>query len=225
MTAGARWYEGRRPRAAPRHGQDLILARPRAPDYADKRAAILDGAARLFARQGFAATTLQDVADACAMSKSLIYHYWQSKEGLLFDVLESHLAHLVAQVEAGAAAPAEGPRARLHHLAGHLLAAYESADDRHAILLNDLAALDPTRQEAIRALERRIVAVFSAAIADLSPAFADQPDLLKPVTMSLLGMLNWHHRWHRPGGALDRSAYARLAADLVISGLDGVART
>jgi len=46
-----------------------------------------------------------------------------------------------------------------------------------------------------------------------------------PVTMSVFGMLNWFYLWHKPGGPIDRDAYADIVADLVIGGLPAVCET
>src|SRR5690606_36531613 len=64
------------------------MARLRAKDYDDKRAAILEQAAGLFATEGFAAASLSRLAAACETSKASLYHYYQSKEAILFDILD-----------------------------------------------------------------------------------------------------------------------------------------
>ena len=50
------------------------MARTQAPDYEERRIAIVDKAAELFARRGFTGASLSDLAAACQTSKSLIYH-------------------------------------------------------------------------------------------------------------------------------------------------------
>ena len=46
-------------------------------------------------------------------------------------------------------------------------------------------------------MERELVAIFAEAIAQVLPAIGRDKALLKPVTMSLFGMLNWHYMWFR----------------------------
>ena len=60
------------------------MARTQAPDYEERRIAIIDKAAELFARRGFMGASVADLAAACQTSKSLIYHYFPSKEDILF---------------------------------------------------------------------------------------------------------------------------------------------
>jgi TetR/AcrR family transcriptional regulator len=66
-------------------------------------------------------------------------------------------------------------------------------------------------------MERELVRIFSDAVAGVAPQLRDEP-LLKAVTMSLFGMLNWHYLWFKEGGAVTRTDYAELAARLIAEG-------
>ncbi|MFX7764111.1 hypothetical protein ABTK05_20850, partial [Acinetobacter baumannii] len=61
------------------------------------------------------------------------------------------------------------------------------------------------------------------ALALAVPQLAGQGALLKPVTMSLFGMLNWHYMWFRPDGPMTREAYADLVTRLILAGAREVA--
>ena len=63
-------------------------------DYDQRRGRIVERAARLFARDGFLGSSISELADACRISKSAIYHYYPSKEDILFDVMRSHVVAL-----------------------------------------------------------------------------------------------------------------------------------
>ncbi|MEJ1159545.1 TetR/AcrR family transcriptional regulator [Prosthecomicrobium sp. N25] len=196
------------------------MARPKAVDHDDKRSALLRAAARLFADAGYDRSSMAEVAKACGVSKALVYHYYVSKDVLLHDIIRQHLEELVEAVETanGRDLP---PRERLERLAVALLEAYRDADAEHKIQINELKKLPREQQDEIRALERRLVAVFADAIAAAVPALAGTP-LLKPVTMSLFGMLNWHYLWFRPGGPISRQDYARIAVRLATEGARGL---
>lgn len=199
------------------------MARTRSQDYDTKRLAILRASARLFAQHGYAGTSITMIAEACGASKALLYHYYPDKESVLFDILSDHLRALVAAVEAASGEPpGEVAEGRLERLAGALLEAYRDADAEHQVQIAGLRLLPPARQAALKALERRLVALFSAAIAEAVPALDGDP-ALTPVTMSLFGMLNWHYLWAREGGPLSRADYARMAVRLVEAGAPAVA--
>jgi TetR/AcrR family transcriptional regulator len=197
------------------------MARPRASDHADKRRLILHRSAGLFAAHGYDRASMNMIAAACGVSKPLLYHYYRDKEELLFDVLRVHLEELVDAVEA-ADDPALAPEPRLRAMARALLEAYRDADAEHKVQIAHLQLLAPERRERLRALERTLVARFAAALAELAPTLAGQ-GLLKPLTLSLFGMLNWHYLWFREDGPLTRGDYADLATRLVVAGTRGLA--
>lgn len=192
------------------------MARPRAADYDGKRKAILERSAKLFAKNGYDRTSMAEVAAACRVSKALLYHYYVSKDELLFDILKSHLEDLIAAVRAVDGKLA--PRERLRALVGALLAAYKDADHQHKIQINELSKLAAAKRQQLIALERELVVTFSNAIGAVNGAVGASPRLLKPVTMSLFGMMNWHYMWFREGGPMSREEYADLATQLLIEG-------
>jgi len=197
------------------------LARTRAKDHDAKRAEIMKTAARSFADAGYHGASMSGLARDCGISKALIYHYYDSKEALLFDIIESHLSDLIVSVEE-AGAESGDPETRLQHLVTALLDAYRDADAEHKVQINAMSALPDTYQVRLRELERRLVEIFADAIRELNPDLFDGRPLLKPVTMSLFGMLNWLFMWFRDGGAVSRKDYAKLATDLLVNGVRGM---
>ena len=197
------------------------MARPRAQDYSAKRDVILRRAADLFAQHGYSATSIAMIAGACGVSKALVYHYYPDKEALLYNLLRAHLEALINVVEAATGQGAS----RLHAMSEALLEAYRDADSQHQVQISSLKLLASERQEALRKLERRLVDLFADVLAEALPPLAASP-LLKPVTLSLFGMLNWHYLWFREGKGLSRADYARLATSLLLNGAEAaLART
>ncbi len=192
------------------------MARTRAQDYDAKRQAILHRSAELFAQYGYSGTSITMIAEACGVSKALLYHYYPDKVAVLFDILFDHLNELVAAVEE-AAGSAKDPQQRLYALCAALLEAYRDADSQHQVQIANLKFLSDERQETLRALERQLVAIFAESIAETVPEVGHGP-LLKPLTMSLFGMLNWHYLWFREGKGLSRQQYALMASQLITSG-------
>jgi len=198
------------------------MARPRASDYDEKRRAILDRSAELFAAHGYDRASVSRIAEACGVSKALLYHYYKDKDELLFDVLRFPLEELL---EAVAAVPkAAEPKARLRAMSIALLEAYRGADARHKVQLNHMSLLSAERQAELKGMERELVTAFADAVAAARPELKGTP-LLKPVTMSLFGMLNWHYLWFRPHGAMTREDYADLATRLILDGSAGLDAT
>jgi AcrR family transcriptional regulator len=186
------------------------MARKQAPDYEQRRQAIVEAAAELFAERGFLGASVADLAEACSASKSLIYHYYPSKEDILFEVMDSHLLQLTGAVET-VAGSAASPERRLSDLTHRFMGLYVGAAARHKVLLNELDRLPPDRRAAIVARQRRLIEMVEGLIAAVRPDLAT-PRAKRPLTMLFFGMINWTHTWYRPQGP----ASPEEVADLVV---------
>ena len=194
------------------------MARIRAADYSDKRNALLRVAARLFARDGFDRTSIAGIAAAARVSKALLYHYYASKDALLFDIIHTHLTDLLGQIDA-ADDSTLAPEAHMERLIETALFAYRDADAMHKVQINELDKLASSQRRVIRALERKLVTIVARAATRLNPKFAgESAALLMPVTMSLFGILNWSYLWFHDDKPLSRAAYARLVTRLFVDG-------
>lgn len=192
------------------------MARARANNYDDKRRAILDRSAELFAEHGYDRASMNKIAAACGVSKANLYHYYKDKDELLFDVIRVHLADLLHVVET-ADQPDLAPEARLRELVTALLEAYRDADAQHSVQISNMRFLSDERQSALKNMERELVRIFSSAVSRIAPQL-EGTTMLKPVTMSLFGMVNWHYLWFRNEGPFTRADYAELATRLIIDG-------
>ena len=198
------------------------MARTRAVDFAEKQHAILISAAAVFAEQGMEKASMAQIALRASVSKALLYHYYPSKDALIFDIIETHLTALDSAVQVADDEKLE-PTDRLHALVWAVLDNYRGADNQHNVQLNGTSALSDEQKDTIRAIERRIVKRFSNVLGSINPNLK-RPDnpLLMPVTMSLFGMLNWVYMWFREGGSITREDYAKLATKLILEGVKAV---
>jgi AcrR family transcriptional regulator len=195
------------------------MARTRANDYDKKRLGILSRSAALFAAHGYTGTSITMIAEACGVSKALMYHYYSSKDAVLFDLLSDHLQHLVTVVDAASQSSSDGQE-RLFAISAALLEAYRGADAEHQVQIASLRLLPAAQQESLKEMERQLVVLVSDALVTAIPSLAKKRHLLKPLTMSLFGMLNWHYLWFREGKGITRDKYARMVTGLILAGAD-----
>ena len=181
---------------------------------------ILAHAAHLFARQGYAATSMNEVAEACGLAKASLYHYYRDKYSLLISIADTHVSRLRAVVmevsEAGLA-----PRQELRELIRRFLAEYSDAKDAHRVLTEDVRFLKTADRGRVLGKERDVVAGFAHAIGRLRPQLK-RAALSKPLTMLLFGMINWMFTWMNAEGPLDYDAMAPVVADLFLGGIGAV---
>ena len=199
------------------------MGRPRSADYEAKRQRLLEVAAPLFARHGYDRTSLSMIGAAAGVAKSLVYHYYRDKDAVLADLLRRHLEELVAAVEAASSPDERPPERRLADMAVALLEHYRNADAEHEVQIAHLKLLpEPVRNE-LYALERRLVRLFADTLVAVEPVLAGDRRHVKPLVMSLFGMLNWAFLWFREDGPMDRRSYAEFATRLVIGGARAIA--
>jgi AcrR family transcriptional regulator len=191
------------------------MARPRAATYDDQRSRILAEAAALFAQRGYTATTMNDVAAACAVSKAALYHYFADKHDLLVHIAVEHVARLEALVQEVTDEQSDAAQ-RLDALIRRFTAAYANAQNEHRVLTEDVKFLRDDERARIVAAQKRVVAGFAQPIAVLRPDLKAQSTAL---AMLLFGMINWTFTWLKPGGALTHAQLAPMVSQLFFGGL------
>lgn len=198
------------------------MARTRATDFEEKRRGLLEHAAAVFAEQGMEKASMAQIAAHGQVSKALLYHYYPSKDALIFAIITTHLEELDAAIEA-AQDPELPPRKQLRQLVGAVLENYRGADNEHKVQLNATSALSDAQKAEILSMERKIVRHFSVVLKEINPKL-DNPErpLLTPVTMSLFGMMNWVYMWFKEGGRISREDYADVATTLILEGIKSV---
>lgn len=196
------------------------MARTQAADFDERREAIIGKAADLYAKSGFLGASIADLAEACGVSKSLLYHYFSSKEDILFEIMSSHVDAL--NYAADGLQQSEDAEALLRSLTHSFMALYVGASSRHKVLVNDLDKLPEARREKIVNSERRLLDTVDSILARLSEPLANSPHQRRVMTMIYFGMINWTHTWFDPRGPVNTDALA----DMVVSTfLHGVAKT
>jgi AcrR family transcriptional regulator len=197
------------------------MARPKSSQHELKRDEILDVAAQCFAQQSYPAASMNDIATAGGTSKARLYHYYESKEAILFDLLDRYtqrLLALIGQVEATAQRRNLDDRAALHELIHSFLAEYESSATRHVALLSDTKFLGEEQRELILNRQRDVVSAVTRFLRRAYPQRLTASNQTA-LTMMLFGMINWTFTWLRPGGPLSYSAFAEEVIAVLERGL------
>tara|TARA_R110002110_G_scaffold211304_1_gene424004 strand:+ start:26038 stop:26598 length:561 start_codon:yes stop_codon:yes gene_type:complete len=182
---------------------------------------ILKTAARVFADEGIARASMSQVAKACNISKATIYHYYDCKEALLFDILDTYLKDLRDQLY-NLSLDACTPDEQLGLFVREALIAYDGMDAEHKIQTEGITHLTEGRQSILKQYQRDMVTQLTAIIAQIAPErFDGDAKLLRFTTMSVFGMLNWFYMWNKTADPDTRLAYADVVTQLTINGIKG----
>lgn len=196
------------------------MPRERAADYDEKLESVCDAAARLFAASGYPSARMAEIAAACGVSKSMLYHYFQTKDDLLFHMIEEHLLEVIDALEQATAEESLGAEDNLTRFVQAFVRRSAGSRQRNLVAMNDAKFLSPKHRAVIREMERKIVDLVAAQIRGLNPHCSDQ--LLKVFTFFLLGILNWSDGWYDPEGAIKPDELATYISELYIRGFSGV---
>lgn len=176
------------------------MARVQAADYGEKRQAIVDASARLFAESGYPAVRIAEIAKACGVSKAMVYHYFPAKDDILFHLVREHLEQVAASLEGEIDPDPQVERDRLESFIRGFLESSARARQRNLVAIHDVVYLSPPRRKEMEALQRRIMELLGDRLAAANPA-APKP-LLRPMALYLMGVLNWSDRWYRADGPI-----------------------
>lgn len=190
----------------------------RSPKWQARREAIVDRSARVFARQGYHATGINELCDANDLGKGALYHYIGSKEGLLAAIHD----RVMDEVMRGADRVAEAggsPSAQLERLGEELLEVIHRYPDHVWVFLHEFPALTGDRAATFRTrrqeYERRVEGVLRAGVE--SGEFRDLDPWL--TARGWLGMHNYTYLWLRPGQRLTARDVAKPFAEIFIRGI------
>ncbi len=195
------------------------MARTIAKDHDQKREQILKRAAKIFADQGFDRASMTLLAKECGISKANIYHYYDSKDAILYDILETYLQDLRDRI-CNVDFEGLGPEEKLRKAVREILFAYQGADDEHRVQISGMNALADDQQKKLREYQRDMVSFINNILQELSPeTLGDDKAKLRGATMSVFGMLNWYYMWNTGAGTKAREDYADLVSTLTVHGI------
>lgn len=198
------------------------MAKTIARDHGQKRTQILKSATKVFANEGYDRASMSLLAKECGISKANIYHYYDSKDAILQDLLESYLSALRDRV-CGLDLQGQPPEERLYLTLREILLAYQGADNEHRVQIAGLSRLPLEVQKDLRQYQRELTECVSVILAEIAPGPLGQDKVrLRATVMSVFGMLNWYYMWKPNAGTAAREGYARLVADLTLNGVRGL---
>jgi len=180
---------------------------------------ILDKAATIFADQGFAGTGIRDIADAMEMSRPAVYHYFETKESLVQELVAGVTGEILQFIIELRADRHLDHREKAHALVEGLVRRV-AARPAHMRLLaaSERSLPEPigsTHAEAKRDALVEVRAMIAEGVAD--GAFRPVDERL--AALAILGMCNWVAWWYRADGDIPVEEIGAALADLVLEGL------
>jgi TetR/AcrR family transcriptional regulator, cholesterol catabolism regulator len=184
--------------------------------YDERRAELIDAAAKAFAEGGYKETSIADLTEATGLAAGGIYHYIGSKENLLIAICDDLMAPLLEEAREIVAA-SEPPEAQLRALLRAWVAQVETHRAHMLVFAQERHLIEREPQwRAVRRQRKRfeqlLDGILAAGEADGSMAFDDRGLTL----LALLGMVNYTPTWLRARGRLSAAEVADGYCDLLL---------
>ena len=196
----------------------------------DPRQEILRTAARLFQQQGYDGTSMNDVAAALRLSKGGLYHHFQSKDEILFNLMNHAMDITEERVITPVKAIAD-PEERLRTLIRCHIAVVLSERDREiTVMLHENHPLSPSLRKRINARKKDYIHFLENLIGEVqanAQTNAQRSGRTKgsvnprAAAFALLGMLNWIYQWYRREGSLQEESLVQQYTEIFFHGAFG----
>ncbi len=179
------------------------------PENKDTKATIRKAALRMFAERGYNAVSMRDLADAVGMRQGGLYNHFEGKQALLFDLMESHMVALLAELDE-AMADASGTRARLEAFVRHHVAHHLNYPDDVFLAYMEIRSLDSGNRARIVALRNRYEHVLREILEDGGAEGLFSIGDAAVHARMLLAMMTGVTVWYRDNGRLSRGEAVEL---------------
>lgn len=188
----------------------------KSPSDSPRRAEICRAAARIFRDRGYDATAVSDIARALRMTKAGLYHYFPSKEAMLFEIMSFGMERMEDEVMRPARAIRD-PEPRLRQMLMQHARIITRAEGAVAQLFHEQRALPAAMRRVVNEQERRYFHLVRDTLKELKAGGRLRDVDPSIAALSLIGMIQWMPRWFREDGPLSIDEAARDLTDLALA--------
>ncbi|MHB1406240.1 MAG: TetR/AcrR family transcriptional regulator [Desulfitobacteriaceae bacterium] len=182
------------------------------------REKIISMAVELFQEKGYRATTVQDIANKCGVTKAALYYYIQSKEEILWEIFDQTMTTAEQRMD-GLMKENVSLEQRLKAIVSNHIMNVRDDSPYMTIFFTEKAHLPRDKQEQItnrrRQYENKIAEIFEQGIRE----GVLKPLPVLPTVYGLLGMCNWMYQWYNPNGKLSAEEIAKVYTEILLQGL------
>ena len=185
----------------------------------EQRNVIRKAAAKLFFEQGYENTTIRDIAKATGMSSSVIYYYFDSKEEVLYQLVDETLSAALKHIR-----KIEKSEKNLEEKITSILkehTVYVYAMDEYALfyLVHDHKSLTAKHKELLTKKRKRYAKVLVRILDELK-AKGMMVDMNTTVcAFAFFGMVSWTYRWYDPKGKVDTEELSEVFRQIFTKGI------
>jgi len=191
--------------------------RPKAIEQ--KKRIIAQTAAVLFSEKSYLDTSLADIAVAAGFTKAGIYHYFPSKDEILFYVTNTFLDEGLEEIEQQLSGVKDS-RAKIRTLVHHVISHYTREQSAAKTLFHDNMLLPSQSFQIIKEKQRRYVQITVDILGEFFGQKLSKGHMIS-LAFLLLGMCSWTFSWYKPQGSVTPDELSEIIYDIFIEGIQG----
>jgi AcrR family transcriptional regulator len=208
--------------ASPVTGRKLRHVAASTHDLSDSRfdrrlATLLEHAARIFCEKGYEGASMRDLSRATGMSLAGLYHYFESKEELLYLIQKHTFRTIIDNLRERLKSSADAEERIRIFIESHI-AYFLANKEAMKVLTHEDETLKNGYGAEVRAIKREYYRVCLELLEDFQRAKGLQFSGRLAV-MSLFGMMNWIYTWHNPRVDAGPEEMARQMGDIFLRGV------
>src|SRR3954469_2302283 len=193
---------------------------PPEPSAYDRRLGeLLRHAAQVFCEKGYAAASMRDLSRSSGMSLAGLYHYFDSKERLLY-LIQKQTFTSVLRSARERLERVKGPEHRVRVFILNHLEFFLEHKEEMKVLSHEEDILRDAYGSEVRAIRREYYRLAESLVDDLKRARGLEFES-RIAVLSLFGMINWIYTWHHPRVDADAEALARRMSEIFLNGVIG----
>jgi len=185
----------------------------------EKTANIVKVAAKLFNEKGYLETSMEDISNAAHLSKGGIYHYFSSKNEILFYISTSYMDLLLKNLEEELR-KMEDSFSKIQLIISRHIEVYTKYISEAKTTLHEAHLLPSEYFKKYAQRERKYYRIVADVMSEVfgSPIKKGQ---LRVITFTLLGMCNWIYHWYKPKRLVSPQELSRIISEIYCRGVMG----
>jgi len=188
------------------------------PKRLDKKNEIQRVVARLFAYRGYHHTSMREIARELGMNQSSLYHYFTSKEDVLFRLMNDAMDEVLRELEEIYASELEAED-KLKRVLHSYIRSYAGDQERLILLVNEMNSLTDTKRLILVDKQRQYVRLIKSILKELV-----EEDKMKEIdaslaTLAFFGMVHYTIKWYHKDGPITLDELARLFVEIFTRGI------
>jgi AcrR family transcriptional regulator len=188
------------------------------PKRFEKKTEIQRVVSRFFAHKGYHHTSMREIARELGMNQSSLYHYFTSKEDILFRLMNDAMDEVLGQLEEICASELEAED-KLKRVLHSYIRSYAGDQERLILLVNEMNSLAETNRTILVDKQRQYVRLIKSILKELTDEDKMKEIDASVATFVFFGMVHYTIKWYHKNGLISLDELARLFVEIFTRGI------